>query len=82
MTKSLDGKGNFKLFQSSVEKTNFSDDAFDRIFHTNCYYFWPSKEQGAEELLRILKPGGFMLTALNMVGIKVGDGLLSTSPVP
>jgi len=71
------------LSNQSVEKTNFSDDAFDRIFHTNCYYFWPSKEQGAEELLRILKPGGFMLTALNLVGVKeaVAKGFLQETQV-
>jgi len=71
------------LSRQSVEKTSFEDATFDRIFHTNCYYFWPSKEAGAKELYRILKPDGFMLTALNLVGIKdgVSKGFLTEGQV-
>jgi len=74
-----------KLFLSkqSVEETSFADEQFDRIFHTNCYYFWPSKEKGAAELYRILKPDGFMVTSLNMAGLKeaVARGFLQENQV-
>ena len=62
----------FNVHAFSVEETSFADGQFDRIFHTNCYYFWPSKDKGSRELYRILKPDGLMVTALNMAGLKVG----------
>lgn len=77
--KSLD----IRLTKQSVEKTSFEDATFDRIFHTNCYYFWPCKLTGARELHRILKPDGFMLTALYLKGLKEGmsRGFLRESQV-
>jgi len=71
------------LSNQSVENTTFEDEQFDRIFHTNCYYFWPSKEKGAAELFRVLKPDGFMVTALNMAGLKelISRGFLQAHQV-
>jgi len=65
------GSGKVHLRKVSVENTHFPNDMFDRIFHTNCYYFWPCKESGAREMFRILKPKGLMLTGLNMAGLSV-----------
>jgi len=65
------------LSNQSVEKTK------NPVFHTNCYYFWPCKETGAKELHRVLKPDGFMLTALNVAGLKeaINKGFLCEEQV-
>ncbi|XP_022112166.1 uncharacterized protein LOC110991207 isoform X2 [Acanthaster planci] len=42
----------------------YPDTSMDRIFHCNCYYFWPDQAKVARELHCVLKPGGFMVTVL------------------
>lgn len=36
----------------------FPDSSFDRIFTVNTIYFWDNASAQAEELIRVLKPGG------------------------
>ena len=43
----------------------------DKIFHCNCYYFWPSLLAGSTELYRVLKPGGLMITTLSLDTVKL-----------
>ena len=47
----------------------YSDNFFDRVFHVNCYYFWPDLDQGISELRRVMKTDGLMVSTL------VRDGL-------
>ena len=57
-------RNKLEVHLGSVMELPFPDNYFDRVFHTNCYYFWPSIEQGVSELKRVLKPGGLMATGL------------------
>ena len=48
----------------------FPEASMDRIYHCNCYYFWPDLAQVAGELYRVLKPGGFMVTTLPLEDVR------------
>ncbi|CAN0424912.1 unnamed protein product [Lampetra fluviatilis] len=54
------GQGSVGLNEASV----------DRVFHCNCYYFWPNLEEACAELFRVIKPGGLMVTTLNLASVK------------
>ena len=41
----------------------FADGSFDRIFTVNTIYFWDNAAAQARELLRVLKPGGCIITS-------------------
>ena len=62
-----------EIHLGSAMELPFTENFFNSVFHTNCYYFWPSLDQGISEMKRVLKPGGIMLTGL------VHDGLKSFS---
>ncbi|AUP77858.1 class I SAM-dependent methyltransferase [Flavivirga eckloniae] len=55
--------GIVRFEQASIEKLPFNDNTFDYITTTNTLYFWPTPEDNAKELLRVLKPGGKILVA-------------------
>ena len=57
-------RGKLEIRWGSAMELPYEDDLFNSVFHTNCYYFWPSLEQGISEMKRVLKPGGIMLTGL------------------
>ena len=42
----------------------YSDNFFDRVFHVNCYYFWPDLDQGISELRRVMNRDGLMVSTL------------------
>ena len=48
----------------------FKMDFFDRIYHTNCYYFWWNMSAACTELHNILQPHGKMVTTLNIDRLK------------
>nr|XP_032804900.1 arsenite methyltransferase-like [Petromyzon marinus] len=54
------GQGSVALDEASV----------DRVFHCNCYYFWPNLEEACAELFRVIKPGGLMVTTLNLASVR------------
>lgn len=54
-----DGKVSFKL--GSIDNLPFEDNSIDFITTTNTVYFWPDLKENAQELLRVLKPGGKLL---------------------
>lgn len=63
--------GKVELFNASVMDLGcFPSEMFDRVFHCNCYYFWPDIVQGTSELHRVMKPGAAMVTTMNPDFIK------------
>jgi SAM-dependent methyltransferase len=54
--------GRATLQQGDAADLPFDDSTFDATYHVNCYYFWPDLVQGVAECLRVLKPGGVMVT--------------------
>lgn len=60
----------------------YSDSFFDRVFHVNCYYFWPDLDQGISELRRVMKTDGLMVTTLTQDGLRwtADKGLLKYGP--
>ncbi|XP_033728649.1 demethylmenaquinone methyltransferase-like isoform X2 [Pecten maximus] len=60
------GNGKVKLINGDVENMSFlQSNTFDRVFHCNCYYFWPDMTKAMNELHRVMKPGAIMVTAMN-----------------
>ncbi|XP_064647179.1 phosphoethanolamine N-methyltransferase 2-like isoform X2 [Lineus longissimus] len=51
----------------------YEDNTFDRVFHTNCYYFWPDMDKAAKEIYRVMRKDSVMVTAL--VPDRVKDGV-------
>ncbi|XP_033107885.1 uncharacterized methyltransferase YdaC-like isoform X2 [Anneissia japonica] len=71
------GKADVRL--GDVVSLPFQDASMDRIFHTNCYYFWPDMNAASKELYRVLKPGGMMVTVYILEKLVAADnrGFLS-----
>ncbi|XP_041051734.1 uncharacterized methyltransferase YdaC [Carcharodon carcharias] len=76
--------GKVTLFLGSVEHIPLEDNVVDRVFHCNCYYFWPDLRAGSKEIYRVMKPGGLMVTTLNLEALKkiVAAGLLKHTQWP
>lgn len=81
--KSAIEKQKLEVLLGSVMELHLSESQFDRVFHTNCYYFWPNLEQGISELKRVMKPGGLMVTGLEYEKLKNANskGLLKYGPL-
>ncbi|XP_069797505.1 uncharacterized methyltransferase YdaC-like [Narcine bancroftii] len=58
--------GKVTLFLGSVEHIPLGDSTLDRVYHCNCYYFWPDLRAGSREIHRVMKPGALMVTALHL----------------
>ena len=71
--------GLVELHHCSVAKLPFDDETFNKIYHCNVYYFWDDRVGCCRELLRVLKPGGYMVTAVDLQGVStaVSMGLLN-----
>ncbi|XP_064646123.1 uncharacterized methyltransferase YdaC-like [Lineus longissimus] len=55
----------------------YEDNTFDRVFHTNSYYFWPDMDKAAKEIYRVMRKDGVMVTALpDKVKMIAGKGAL------
>jgi len=66
--------GKVELLHLPVDNlVSLNNDYVDKIFHCNCYYFWPSLLAGSKVLYRVLKPGGLMITTLSLDSIKFAD---------
>lgn len=48
------------LHHCDVAAMPLRDSTVDRVFHCNCYYFWPDLRKGAAEIHRVMKPGNGM----------------------
>ena len=51
-------QGVVQFTQGSIDALPFADATFDSISTTNTLYFWPAPLSNAQELFRVLKPGG------------------------
>lgn len=64
--------GKLHIFNADVAKMPINDDQIDKVFHTNCHYFWPDKKAAAIEIKRVMKPGGLMVAGINGKNLKKG----------
>ncbi|XP_072033707.1 phosphoethanolamine N-methyltransferase 2-like [Amphiura filiformis] len=60
----IDGK--VELVLGDAACLPYRDNTMDRIFHCNCYYFWPDVNKVCLKLHRVLKDGGIMVTCLSL----------------
>lgn len=52
-----------KYLTAPAEAIPFEDDTFDRTLSFSCYHLFDDKPQAIKEMLRVTKPGGFILLA-------------------
>ena len=60
--------GRMRFLRCGVPNLPFGDGTFDTVFSVESLYFWPDQTAGLREIRRVLAPGGFFMTALEMVG--------------
>ncbi|KAL4623831.1 hypothetical protein GN956_G18752, partial [Arapaima gigas] len=70
-TKDLIASGKVTLHLARVEAMPLEDSSVDKVFHCNCYYFWPDLKAGTSELRRVMKPGGLMVTTLRLKSLEI-----------
>lgn len=49
--------GKVSLHLCDVSAMPLKDNSVDKVFHCNCYYFWPDLRKAALEIHRVIKPG-------------------------
>lgn len=49
--------GKVTLHCCDVAAMPLKDSSVDKVFHCNCYYFWPDLKVAASEIHRVMKPG-------------------------
>ncbi|XP_070570120.1 uncharacterized methyltransferase YdaC-like [Ptychodera flava] len=52
------------VLEGDVMSLPLEGDIFDRVYHCNCYYFWPDLLRGSKEIFRVMKSGGLMVTTM------------------
>ncbi|XP_022597178.1 uncharacterized protein LOC111218952 [Seriola dumerili] len=67
--KELVACGKVTLHHCDVAALPLADSSVDKVFHCNCYYFWPDLKKGASEIHRVMKPGGLMVTTLRLSSV-------------
>ena len=60
--------GRMTFLLCGVPDLPFGDGEFDTVFSVESLYFWPDQLAGLREIRRVLAPGGWFMTALEMVG--------------
>ena len=60
--------GRMRFLLCGVPNLPFGDGTFDTVFSVESLYFWSDQLAGLKEIRRVLAPGGFFMTALEMVG--------------
>lgn len=53
--------GKLTLHLGDVAAMPLEDNTVDKVFHSNCYYFWPDLRKGSAEIHRVMKPGKLLL---------------------
>lgn len=54
----LIASGKVTLHHCDVASMPIAESSVDKMFHCNCYYFWPDLKKGTAEIHRVMKPGG------------------------
>ncbi|GFR69418.1 demethylmenaquinone methyltransferase, partial [Elysia marginata] len=54
------------LFHSTADQIPLNTDSVQRVFHSDCYYFWPLMRPAMREIFRVMQPGGVMITLMNL----------------
>lgn len=49
--------GKVTLHHCDVAAMPLKESSVDKVFHCNCYYFWPDLRKTALEIHRVIKPG-------------------------
>ncbi|XP_068610118.1 uncharacterized methyltransferase YdaC [Brachionichthys hirsutus] len=68
--KKLVSSGKLTLHHCDVAAMPLADNTVDKVFHCNCYYYWPDLRKAATEIHRVMKPGGLMVTTLYLYEVK------------
>ncbi|TRY82183.1 hypothetical protein DNTS_000379 [Danionella cerebrum] len=63
-------KGKLTLLLSDLVAMPIQDNTADKVFHCNCYYFWPDLKAGAKAIHRVMKPGALMVTTLRLDSVE------------
>ncbi|KAK7128483.1 hypothetical protein R3I94_016906 [Phoxinus phoxinus] len=63
-------RGKVVLYYSDLVNMPIEENTVDKVFHCNCYYFWPDLKAGAKAIHRVMKPGGIMVTTLRLESVK------------
>ncbi|XP_069045867.1 uncharacterized methyltransferase YdaC-like [Lepisosteus oculatus] len=58
--------GKVTLFNGNIMAMPLPDSSVDKVYHCNCYYYWPDLKAGTSEVHRVMKPGGLMVTTLRL----------------
>lgn len=66
LMKELVASGKVTLYNCDLTAMPLPDSTVDKVFHCNCYYFWPDLRKAATEIHRVMKPGGLMVTTLRL----------------
>ncbi|KAL5103273.1 hypothetical protein TcWFU_007350 [Taenia crassiceps] len=53
------------LHHNSVQNIPLRNASVDACFHVDSFYFWPSLGEALEEVLRVLRPGGVVVTVFD-----------------
>ncbi|XP_067863888.1 uncharacterized methyltransferase YdaC-like [Heptranchias perlo] len=76
--------GKVTLYLGSVEQIPLEDSMVDRVYHCNCYYYWPDLRAGCREIYRVMKPGALMVSTIYLKTLEkvVTTGLLKGTKWP
>lgn len=50
-------KGKVTLYFTDLMTMPVVENSIDKVFHCNCYYFWPDLKAGASAIHKVMKPG-------------------------
>ncbi|XP_062871678.1 uncharacterized methyltransferase YdaC [Trichomycterus rosablanca] len=63
--------GKVTLHLGNITAMPITDSSVDKVYHCNCYYYWPDLKAGATEIHRVMKPGGLMITTLRLDNVAI-----------
>ena len=62
--------GKIQVTLGSVDNMPYESNTFDRVYHCNCFYFWPDLEIASKEIYRVMKPRSLMVTTLSLESLE------------
>ena len=63
-----------EIIKSGVSELPFDGGSFDLVTAVETYYFWPDKQNDLKEIYRVLKSGGRLMLAFEMVADESDPG--------